>query len=362
MPDENNIAKIDKALKLIPENQLKVLKAVWDHFLETKEWPMGKRFRKNQGRQIVEQTVANLSPIFIWHFKNRPSEDHYKLTSEGVWAVESFEGPNIKLLLLYLDYLRKRFDEDPDFEKVTAQELRETLNMDSEAARVLGEFLDMGNCRLWGRKATGICTADWEVGVIDDIEILYEANSPEDFLLSQWNENIERIIAYTPEEAPEILDIKQAKVETQQVLSQDNRLAPKELEILFDSANLHHEVIKNSRSLFISNHLSQAIFESLKTLESEIARISEVDSFGYNLITHAFNQNDPKIKLNNINNITEKDEQDGFRFIFVGVMKGIRNPIAHQNVEMSDPDIALKYLCMISLLFEKIDNRVFPAK
>ena len=67
-----------------------------------------------------------------------------------------------------------------------------------------------------------------------------------------------------------------------------------------------------------------------------------------------------EMKLNPLNDISERDEQAGFRFIFMGVMTGIRNPIAHKNINWGDPSLALKYLCMISILFEKLDNRVFP--
>ena len=81
------------------------------------------------------------------------------------------------------------------------------------------------------------------------------------------------------------------------------------------------------------------------------------------LLARQFNkENEPKIKLNTMSDITQKDEQEGFRFIFMGVMKGIRNPIAHKDINCDDPVLALKYLCMISLLFEKLDNRVFPKE
>ena len=358
-----NIPKIDGLIKNIPKDQLKILKTSWDYFLQTKEWPKGKRFRKNQGRPIVEKVVANLSPIFIYHIKNYPSEDYYKLTTEGVYAVEGLDGPNIKLLLSYLDYLRKKFNENPDFEKVTAQEVREILNINSEDTRILGEFFDMGNSRLWGRSASNMRSPDWDVGVLDDIEILYEANNSQEFLFKQWNDNIERTITYRPSEVPDIFGVKKSQIKSRTSFERKYQMADrKNLEALFESANLHYKVESSSKSLFVTNHFSLAIFEALKALESEIKKISKLEFAGQDLINKAFKENEPKIKLNPMNDITEKDEQAGFRFIFMGVMRGIRNPIAHKQINWSDPTLALKYLCMISLLFEKLDNRVFPKE
>jgi len=361
MAQGNNIPKIEELIKKIPKDQLNILKSLWDDFLKTKEWPKGKRFRKDQGRLEVERVVSNLDPIFIYHIKNHPSEDYYKLTIEGIYAVEGTNGQNIKLLLSYLDYLRKKFDEDPEFEEVSAHELREALHLSPEGTRILGEFLDMGNYRLWGHSASNIHSSEWTVGPLDDIEILYESKSSQEFLLKEWNDNIERLIIYRPSQIPEIFGIERSQIKSRTFFKPIHRTADRDnLQALFESANLHHIVQAVSRSLFCTNHFSQAIFEALKALESEIKKISKIEFDGQNLINKAFKINEPKIKLNPLSNILERDEQEGFRFIFMGVMRGIRNPIAHKNIDWVDPSLALKYLSMISLLFEKLDNRVFP--
>jgi len=361
MTNVRNIPKIEDLIKNIPKEELKVLKTLWDYFLGSKEWPKGRSFRKNQGRLNVERAVANLNRIFIYHIKNHPSEDYYTLTTEGVYAIEGSDGPNIKLLLSYLDYVRKKFNEDPDFEKVTAQEVREILHINSEDTRILGEFFDMGNSRLWGRSASNMRSSDWEVGVIDDIEILYEANGSLEFLFKQWNDNIERIITYRPNEIPNIFGIKRSQIKPKAFVEPKYQMFDSDsLEVLFKSGDLHHKVESSSKSLFITSHFSQAILEALKALETVIREISGLNFAGQDLINKAFIGNEPKIKLTPMNDIAERDEQEGFRFIFMGVVRGIRNPIAHKCTNWSDPSLALKYLCMVSLLFEKLDNRVLP--
>lgn len=205
--------KIDELIENIPKDQLEILRKIWDYFLRKKEWPKGKRFRTEQGRSTVESVVTDLEPIFIWLMdKDNPSKEYYRLTTEGVYAVEGFEGPNIKLLLSYLDYLRKKFDENPDFEKVTATEVREILHKKSEDTRKLGELLDMGNSHLWGRSASNLRSSDWEVEVIVDIENLYYANSSQEFLFKQWNDNIEWIVTHSTSKAPGILGLKESQI------------------------------------------------------------------------------------------------------------------------------------------------------
>ena len=58
MAQLKNIPKIEHLTKKIPKDQLNTLKSLWDNFLETKGWPKGKRFRKDQGRLEVERVVS----------------------------------------------------------------------------------------------------------------------------------------------------------------------------------------------------------------------------------------------------------------------------------------------------------------
>lgn len=360
---KQNSSKINELIKSIPKGELKILKNAWNYFLQNKEWPKGKSFRKEQGRKLVVKTITNLSPIFIHHIKYNPGEDYYKLTTEGIYAIEGQNGQNIRLLLSFLDYLRKKFDKDPDFERISAKELREHLNINSRDTRIIGEFLEMGNYRLWSRSGSNIKSPDWKVGVIDEIELLYEAKNSLEFLLKQWNDNIERIITYYPDKVPDILGIKKSKIPSRTLFMEEHRGFDKDyLVSLFEYSDLHEKIKSCSKSLFITNHFSQAIFEALKALEAAVKEVSKLDLTGQDLMAKAFGGDNPIIRLNHIQNISDKDEQAGFRFIYMGLMRGIRNPIAHKIINWSNPSLALQYLSMMSLLFEKLDNRIFPKK
>lgn len=209
---KDNAPKIDELISKIPENQIEILREIWEHFLKTKEWPKGRPFRKDR-RSIVGKLIADLDPIFVRHYnKNNPAEEYYRLTTEGVYAGEGFEGASIKLIISYLDYLREKFAENQDIEGVTAQELRDKLQIDSEETRILGEFFDMGNTKLYGVRAGNLGTSDWTAGVLDDIEILYEEKSSQEFLLKQWNDYLERIITHNTGKTSGILGIQESQI------------------------------------------------------------------------------------------------------------------------------------------------------
>lgn len=119
----------------------------------------------------------------------------------------------------------------------------------------------------------------------------------------------------------------------------------------------HPRVKEVSLDLFKNKHYSEAIFEAIKALNNyvkEKANIIDKDlSFAMAL---AFNENKPIIKLNKLENQSEKDEQEGFKLLFMGAMKGIRNPRGHETYKLEDKNIALEYLGFISLLFRKAEE------
>ena len=59
---------------------------------------------------------------------------------------------------------------------------------------------------------------------------------------------------------------------------------------------------------------------------------------------HAFNEDRPVLKLNDLRTASQRDEQKGYRFIFAGCMTGIRNPRAHEHDLGDDPSTALEML------------------
>ena len=118
---------------------------------------------------------------------------------------------------------------------------------------------------------------------------------------------------------------------------------------------LHPAVIAAASDLFTDGHYPQAIFEAFKALEGRVRTQSGLDLSGRDLMTQAFATRGP-INVAVEQGLSGKDEQEGFRFIFMGVSQGIRNPKGHELVKQSDAQRTLEYLAIASVLFRSLDD------
>jgi len=124
---------------------------------------------------------------------------------------------------------------------------------------------------------------------------------------------------------------------------------------LFDKMQFHPKILEASESLFKTKHYAQAILEAFKAVNNFVKQKTGLALDGKDLMAQVFNKEDPIIKLNELRTQSERDEQEGFRFLFMGAMVGIRNPKAHDIVVQEDPYKTLEYLGFASLLLKKID-------
>lgn len=127
----------------------------------------------------------------------------------------------------------------------------------------------------------------------------------------------------------------------------------------FDERNIHPDISKISIKLFDDGHYSQATFEAFKFLDKIVKKISGINDSGFKLMMTAFNEAAPKIKLNNLSDTSEIDEQSGFRFIFAGSMSAIRNPRGH-DIRADQIGTCLDHLSLASVLLRTIEGRVSP--
>lgn len=78
---------------------------------------------------------------------------------------------------------------------------------------------------------------------------------------------------------------------------------------------------------------------------------------GEKLITNVFSEQNPKLLINNNENVSEKDEQRGFGFLLRGIICAIRNPISHNKDFVFDKDEADAILLFINnYILPKLDN------
>jgi uncharacterized protein (TIGR02391 family) len=119
---------------------------------------------------------------------------------------------------------------------------------------------------------------------------------------------------------------------------------------------LHPKVLEVSKSLFETGHYSQAIFEAFKAVNNFVKEKTGSSLDGKDLMTKVFREEAPIIKLNELKTQSDKDEQEGFMFLYMGAMVGIRNPKAHENIIQTDPYKTLEYLALASLLMRRVEE------
>jgi uncharacterized protein (TIGR02391 family) len=107
--------------------------------------------------------------------------------------------------------------------------------------------------------------------------------------------------------------------------------------------------------LFDDGYFSQATFEACKFLDREVQRLAKSTESGWQLMMEAFGSASPPVRLNALLTTSEKDEQDGFKFLFGGATRGIRNPRGHDPIR-DDPDLCLDHLGLISLLLRRLED------
>lgn len=123
---------------------------------------------------------------------------------------------------------------------------------------------------------------------------------------------------------------------------------------LFDKMQFHPELVEVSRELFKDGHYRDAIYRAFVEVVNLVKRKSKSQLNGKRLMSTVFNPVNPIIRLNPLATQTDKDEQEGFMYLFMGAVQGIRNPKAHENIIQNNPYIALQLIGFASLLIHTI--------
>jgi len=124
----------------------------------------------------------------------------------------------------------------------------------------------------------------------------------------------------------------------------------------FDIRSIHPKLPKDVKKLFDNGHFAQATFEAFKFIDKEVQRHSKLSETGQKLMMQAFSEKTPVIKLTNMSNDSEIDEQKGYQFLFAGSVLAIRNPRGHEYGIKDDIDSCLDHLSLASILIRKLEQ------
>jgi len=119
---------------------------------------------------------------------------------------------------------------------------------------------------------------------------------------------------------------------------------------------LHADVREVADRYRESGHPEVAIFEAFKAVNNRVKAITGLDLDGASLMGEAFKDSDPQIALADLSTETGRNIQAGFRFLFMGAVRGIRNPDAHELFKALDAEEALETLAFASMLMRRLDD------
>jgi uncharacterized protein (TIGR02391 family) len=155
-------------------------------------------------------------------------------------------------------------------------------------------------------------------------------------------------ISNMPKEKPEITD---------------NAISPIQL---FDAVQFHPKVVKASKSCFITSNYREAILNAFITIIEYVKEKTALDLDGDDLMNQAFSfdydkkqrkmTKYPIIYINELKNITERDEQQGMLFLCKGAVAFCRNPKAHKLAPQTNLLHTLEYLAFASLLIRRVEE------
>jgi uncharacterized protein (TIGR02391 family) len=129
----------------------------------------------------------------------------------------------------------------------------------------------------------------------------------------------------------------------------------------FDSRGFHGEIIAHSRKLFGQGHFFHAVFEAAKVYNKAVRDKARSTKDGTDLMLSVWGPETGVLKVTACHSDTDKNVQEGIKFLSSGLMRAIRNPTSHEPALHwpIDEQDAADILAFMSFLFRQLDKAVY---
>ena len=128
---------------------------------------------------------------------------------------------------------------------------------------------------------------------------------------------------------------------------------------LENEACMHSVVASVSEKAIRAGLYADAVERAFKAINSRVKKMVKgqvpAGDDGVKLMQEVFSEKSPLIRVASDDDPSEADVQRGYMFMFAGGMSAIRNPKAHDNIEIDRND-ALRKLYFASMLMYKLDE------
>lgn len=129
-----------------------------------------------------------------------------------------------------------------------------------------------------------------------------------------------------------------------------------ELVSLFDRLDLHPALKDDVAEMLRDGHCNEAVRKALERFEKLVQNIlGDTHTHGRDLMAKVFNEKSPVVPLNDMQSQNDQNEQEGFKFLTMGAMSGMRNLYSHGDVPQMTPMDAVERLAFVSMLFKRVD-------
>lgn len=137
--------------------------------------------------------------------------------------------------------------------------------------------------------------------------------------------------------------------------------ALKETQREFTSRGFHPLVVEHCKTLFAQGNYFHAVFEACKVYNKEVQTKSKSNADGEGLMLSVWGCDKGVLKITQCKSETDRNIQDGIKFLSAGLMRAMRNPAAHEPALdwPIDKQDCLDMLSFASFLFRQIDKAVY---
>jgi uncharacterized protein (TIGR02391 family) len=102
------------------------------------------------------------------------------------------------------------------------------------------------------------------------------------------------------------------------------------------------------------------VFEAAKAVNNRVKAMTDLEGDGAGLMGKVFSSDKPQLILADLTTVTGRDIQDGYRLLFMGAQRAIRNPAAHEPFADVDEDETFELLGLASHLMRRLDHSSKP--
>ena len=131
----------------------------------------------------------------------------------------------------------------------------------------------------------------------------------------------------------------------------------------FDSHQFHSEIIKHCRKFYGQGNYFHAVFEAAKVYNHLVKSKAKSTKDGADLMFGVWNIQNGVLKVNSCTSETDRNVQNGIKFLSVGLMSVIRNPTAHEPALQwpVDEQDAIDILSLVSFLLRQYDKAMYSS-